>query len=155
MTLLIRDLRPDEALVFFDIHSRAIRGLAALHYPPEVVASWVGTVNDDTLRAFLRNPDREIRLIAEENGVAVGLGCLVVENSELRACYVVPEAARKGVGSALVREMERIAIAGVGADVFVTVARFPPEPSPHPLPERGEGSAIGAELDAIAGGTRW
>src|SRR5688572_32407175 len=34
---------------------------------------------------------------------------LVVQEAELRACYVVPGAARRGVGSALVREMERMA----------------------------------------------
>ena len=38
-----------------------------------------------------------------------GLGALVVSRSELRACYVVPEAARSGVGTALVNEIERIA----------------------------------------------
>jgi putative acetyltransferase len=39
----------------------------------------------------------------------VGLGVIVPQNAELRACYVHPNAARKGVGSALVREIERIA----------------------------------------------
>ena len=33
---------------------------------------------------------------------------LVVVKSELRACYVVPEAARQGVGTAIVREIERL-----------------------------------------------
>ena len=39
----------------------------------------------------------------------MGIGALVVKNSELRACYVAPRATRKGVGSALVAEIERIA----------------------------------------------
>ena len=42
-------------------------------------------------------------------GQAVGIGAIVVSNSELRACYVDPGAARRGVGSALVAEIERIA----------------------------------------------
>ena len=33
----------------------------------------------------------------------------MISKSELRACYVVPEAARKGVGTAIVCEIERIA----------------------------------------------
>ena len=33
----------------------------------------------------------------------------MLEESELRAVYVAPEGARKGCGSALVREIERIA----------------------------------------------
>jgi putative acetyltransferase len=57
----------------------------------------------------MKNQDNEIRLVAEVDGSLVGLGCLVVQNAELRACYVAPGAARKGVGSALVREIERIA----------------------------------------------
>jgi putative acetyltransferase len=43
------------------------------------------------------------------NGSVVGIGALIVERSELRACYVLPEAARRGCGSALVQEIERLA----------------------------------------------
>ena len=50
-------------------------------------------------------------MIAELGGKAVGIGALVVADSELRACYVLPEAARRGVGAAIVREIERIALA--------------------------------------------
>ena len=39
----------------------------------------------------------------------VGIAALVFENSELRACYVAPEAGRKGVGAALVRALEHAA----------------------------------------------
>ena len=102
-------MRPDEARTFLEIHSRSIRGLAARHYTPEVIARWVVPATEDNVRGFLKNPDDEIRLIAELDGEAVGLGCLILANSELRACYVVPEASRKGVGSALVREIERLA----------------------------------------------
>ena len=50
-----------------------------------------------------------MRLVAEIDGDAVGIGAIVVGNSELRACYVAPAAVRRGVGSALVAEIERIA----------------------------------------------
>jgi putative acetyltransferase len=40
----------------------------------------------------------------------VGIGELRVATSELRACYVSPDATRKGVGSAIIREIERIAV---------------------------------------------
>jgi putative acetyltransferase len=74
-----------------------------------VLDAWTVPLTEASLRGFLRNPDGEIRLIAELDGEPVGLGALVVRNSELRACYVVPEASRKGVGTALVAEIERIA----------------------------------------------
>jgi putative acetyltransferase len=63
-----------------------------------------------TLAAFTRNPDRELRLLAEVDGVVLGLGALCIKKSELRACYVLPEGARQGIGTALVREIERIAL---------------------------------------------
>jgi putative acetyltransferase len=47
--------------------------------------------------------------VAEIDGEPVGIGAMVVSNSELRACYVAPSAARRGVGSALVADIERIA----------------------------------------------
>jgi putative acetyltransferase len=47
--------------------------------------------------------------VAEIDGEPAGIGAIVVSNSELRACYVAPGAARCGVGSALVAEIERIA----------------------------------------------
>ena len=104
-------MRDDEARTFLEIHGRSVRGLAAQHYPADVIAAWGAPahISDEAVRRFLKNPDDEIRLIAELDGQPVGLGSLVVDNTELRSCYVVPEAARMGVGSALVQEIERIA----------------------------------------------
>ena len=104
-------MRDEEARLFLEIHGRSIRGLAAEHYPEDVIAAWAGptSVSDEAVRRFLGNPDQEIRLLAELEGQPVGLGSLVLDHSELRACYVLPDAARRGVGSALVGEMERIA----------------------------------------------
>jgi putative acetyltransferase len=109
MLVTVRLMRPDEGRTFLDIHSRSIHGLAVPHYSSEVINAWAPAVTDENVRRFLKNPDGEIRLIAELDGVPVGLGCIVIPNSELRACYVVPEAARTGVGTAIVREIERIA----------------------------------------------
>jgi putative acetyltransferase len=111
MSVVVRPMRDDEARSFLEIHGRSVRGLAAEHYSTGVIAAWAGPVpiTDNAVRGFLKNADHEIRLIAELDGEPVGLGSLVVDNAELRACYVVPEAARRGVGSALVTEMERIA----------------------------------------------
>ena len=38
------------------------------------------------------------------------MGVLVVATNELRVCYVSPTAICKGVGSAIIREIERIAL---------------------------------------------
>jgi putative acetyltransferase len=107
--ITVRQMRHDEARMFLELHSRSIRGLAAAHYSPAVIEAWTVPLTDDNLARFVENVEKEMRLIAEIDGEPVGLGALVVANCELRACYVVPEAARKGVGTALVHEIERIA----------------------------------------------
>ena len=136
MTIIVRPLRADEGQVFLQMHGRSIRGLAVRHYPKEVIDAWTVPLTEESLRGFLKNPDREIRLIAELDGEPVGLGALVVDNSELRACYVVPEASRRGVGTALVAEIERIAtengverlelLASVNAEPFYAFLGYEP-----------------------------
>lgn len=128
MSIKVRPILPDEGRTFLDIHHRSIYGLAASHYPPDVIEGWAVPVTDANVRGFLLNPDNEIRLIAELDDIPVGLGVLVLSKSELRACYVVPEAARKGVGSALVSELERIAalngLIQLGLDASLNAERF-------------------------------
>ena len=112
---MVRSLRNDEVRLYLDIHEQAIRGLAGSHYSREDIEAWVVPATDENVRRLTLNADHEIRLVAELDGSPVGIGALVLAASELRAIYVSPEGARQGCGSALVREIERIArINGVG-----------------------------------------
>jgi putative acetyltransferase len=110
---------------FLEVHHAAVRGIAAKDYPPEVVADWAPIpVTNKSVERFLTDPDGEIRLVAEIDGTIVGIAALILANCELRACYVAPE----GVGSALVREIERIArdhgLAYLQLDSSVTAGPF-------------------------------
>jgi putative acetyltransferase len=110
MPVSVRPMQADEARRFLEIHHDSVRGLAANDYPPFVIDAWAPLpITDERLQRFLQNPDNEIRLIAERDGESVGIGGLVVANSELRACYVLSTAARCGVGAAIVAEIERLA----------------------------------------------
>ena len=109
MAVTVRPLREDEIRLYLEIHERAVRGLAASHYSRDDIEGWVVPATDENLRRLAINADREIRLVAELDGSPVGIGALVLEESELRAVYVSPEGARRGCGAALVREIERIA----------------------------------------------
>ncbi len=109
MLITIRELRRGEERLFLELHARSVRALAVKHYPPDVIDAWCVPPTGRNLAAFARNADKELRLIAEVGGVALGLGALCVKPAELRACYVVPEGARQGIGTAMVREIERIA----------------------------------------------
>ena len=109
MPVTVRPLREDEIRLYLDIHERAIRGLAVSHYSSEAIEGWVVPPTDENIHRLTLNAEREIRLVAELDGRPVGIGALVLEESELRAVYVSPEGARRGCGSALVGEIERIA----------------------------------------------
>lgn len=107
MTLLIREMRREDAWAFLEVHHAAVRGLASKDYSPEVVEAWAPMpISARHVSGVQSNPDGEYRLVAEIDGRLVGIGCVVVQKNELRACYVAPSASRKGVGSALLREIE-------------------------------------------------
>ena len=109
MAVTVRPLGDDELRLYLEIHERAIRGLAVSHYSQDDIKGWVVSATDENLRRLALNADREIRFLAELDGKPVGIGVLVLEESELRAVYVSPEGARQGCGTALVREIERTA----------------------------------------------
>jgi putative acetyltransferase len=129
MSIEVREMLNDDALAFLQVHHAAVRGIAAKDYPPEVVEAWAPMpITDQSIERFLTNPDGELRLVAEIDGRIVGIGALVLAKSELRACYVAPQAARRGVGSALMHELERIArdngLANLQMDSSVTAEPF-------------------------------
>jgi putative acetyltransferase len=110
MPIIVRKMRTEDARSFLEVHHAAVRGLAAKDYPQQTIEDWAPIpIVEDDVRHFLANRDNEIRLVAELDGTIVGIGALVLANSELRACYVTPAATRQGVGSALVSKIERIA----------------------------------------------
>ena len=129
MSITVREMLNDDAAAFLQVHHAAVRGIAAGDYPPEVVEDWAPMpITDQSIARFLANPDGELRLVAETEGRIVGIGALVLARSELRACYVAPQAARSGVGSALVHALERIArdngLAHLQMDSSVTAEPF-------------------------------
>lgn len=110
MPVIVRPMQAADARRFLEIHQESVRGLAAKDYPANVIEAWAPLpITDERLQRFLQNRDGEIRLMAELDGEPVGIGALVIGNAELRACYVLPHAARRGVGAAIVAEIERLA----------------------------------------------
>ena len=119
MRVTIREMRREDARNFLDVHHAAVRGLAARDYPPAVIEAWAPAITDERIERFLANRDGELRLVAEIGGEIVGIGALVARASELRACYVAPAAARRGVGTAIVKKSS-----GSLAAMASTVSRF-------------------------------
>jgi putative acetyltransferase len=87
-----------------------VRRIAVRDYPPEIIEARAPLPNTQAaVEAVIANPEDEIRFLAERDGRIIGLACLVMANNELRACYVAPEAARTGVGKALLMKIEETA----------------------------------------------
>ena len=110
MAITIRASDPQDACPFLEVDHTAVRGTAARDRPPAVIAGWAPLpVTDAAVRRFLLSPGGEARLVTEARGAVVGVAAPVPGECEPRACHVAPQTAREGVGSALVREIERIA----------------------------------------------
>ncbi|HJR61087.1 MAG TPA: GNAT family N-acetyltransferase [Vicinamibacterales bacterium] len=126
--LVVRPLRPGEARRYLEIQRTAVRGIAASDYPDDVIEAWAPLPIAEGDVSAIEGDETEIRLIAELNGQPAGMGAFVPEHSELRACYVTPGAARRGVGRALVNEIERRARAAGLAELrlvsSLTAERF-------------------------------
>jgi putative acetyltransferase len=77
----------------------------------EVIEAWAPMpITPQDVEAVQSNLEGEYRLVAEiDDRWVVGISSIVAQKNELRACYVVPSASRRGVGSALLREIERAA----------------------------------------------
>jgi putative acetyltransferase len=111
MSFAIRKMRAEDARAFLKVHHAPVREVAAKDYSVEIIDAWAPLpITEHHAAGVLTNPDGEFRLVAESEGRVVGIGAHVAENHEVRACYVAPEAGRRGVGSALLREIEREAL---------------------------------------------
>jgi putative acetyltransferase len=129
MAIFVRKIGDRDARSFLQVHHAAVRGIAARDYPQAIIEDWAPLpITERSIAAFLANPDNEVRLVAEIDGEVVGIGACVLEKNELRACYVAPNASRKGVGSAIVRAIEKIALnnglASLQMDSSLTAAPF-------------------------------
>lgn len=104
--LRIRRYRDTDARATRSVFERAVRVTAAAHYTGEQLAAWVpddslGVVLDDwaTRRAAVTT------WVAELDDAVVGFTDLDVEIGYLDMLFVDPNAGRRGVGSALIRQV--------------------------------------------------
>lgn len=108
MPLEIRRFQSKDAKTFLEVHHRAVRGSAATDYPTSVIDAWAPAIGDCQVE-HLRNDGEGMRILAEDDNEVIGIGEVVPELGELRACYVAPEHSGKGVGRTLVEALEHIA----------------------------------------------
>ncbi len=111
--IIIRFATPNDARAILECHHSAVHGTAGGDYPKEILKEWSPPVTAERVAAYIANAlPRETTLVAEIDGNVVGFGALIEAQNELRAVYVSHSASRRGVGSALLRQIESLARAG-------------------------------------------
>ena len=142
---------PADAAPIWAIHTRAIRERASTHYGPDAIAAWSGRT---TPASYLVPIETHAIIVACDDADRVlGFAELDAAAGVVKACYVDPDAARLGVGRALMHAIEAIARdagcrslsldASLNAVPFYTALGWRRgEVSRHPL-------APGAELECV------
>lgn len=102
----IRRYRDGDALATRSVFERAVRVTAAAHYTAEQLAAWVpdtpvGTVLDD----WAARRVAVTTWVAELDDSVVGFTDLDVGIGYLDMLFVDPDAGRRGIGSALIRQV--------------------------------------------------
>lgn len=90
----------------------AVQGTASAYHPPEVLEAWAAKLTEDNYERVRRETtdDTMIVLIAESDSHLLGFGMVVPGDEELRAVYVHPDYGRRGIGTAILKDLEKFAI---------------------------------------------
>jgi putative acetyltransferase len=110
----IRRATRSDARGILEVHRRAVHELAAEEYEKESLEAWSPPVDADRVEGFVEasfEGDEEAELFVAIEGESdddrvLGFSAVVPSEEELRAVYVRPEAARRGLGTALLRQAE-------------------------------------------------
>jgi putative acetyltransferase len=113
MPLTIRPAVAADAEALLRVHSAAVRETAASWYPGEVIEAWAAEVTEascEMVRLDIEDPATVV-LVAEADSEVVGFTVIIPANEELRMLYVQPEHGRRGIGTAMLNQLETLAIA--------------------------------------------
>ena len=99
----VRRATEEDCEAILRVHSRAIREVAGSHYTLEEIEAWARPRKPEHYVESIRN---EEFYVAEEDGAVIGFGTLNQKQGEIEAVYVSPEVVRRGVGKALLQELE-------------------------------------------------
>jgi ribosomal protein S18 acetylase RimI-like enzyme len=110
-TMRIRPADAKDARGILEAHYSAVHETASRDYPGQILNEWSGPVTPERIEWYVtRSFPNETTLVAEVDGKIAGFGAIVETISELRAVYVAAQFGNRGVGSALLEGLERLAM---------------------------------------------
>jgi len=109
--VLIREAVEGDAASILRVHYAAVHFTASTSYEETILDQWSSIVTEERIQKYATRPNaqKEVTLVAEVDKQVVGFGALILETRELRAVYVSPYFSRRGVGNAILQELEKIA----------------------------------------------
>jgi putative acetyltransferase len=103
MTLTIRMAESTDPISLAAVQASSIRTLCRSHYDATQLEPWVSRRTPELFERMLEHQELHV---AEQNGQVVGYGQVDLESGQIVAVYVKPEAAHKGIGTALLEALE-------------------------------------------------
>lgn len=100
----IRRATPEDAESIAGIHMRSIREISASHYSPEDIEAWSAPRKPEFYLDSIRNKEFHV---AMEGDAVIGFGTFNQKTGEMEAVYVSPDMVRRGIGSELLRVLEK------------------------------------------------
>ncbi len=110
--MTIRVAHPEEAEAILNVQQASIRSIPTSFYPAEVLNAWAGSVTPeriDKVRVAIESGD-EVFIVAVAGARLMGFGAIMPNSKRLRALYVHPQFWNRGVGKAILNELERHAV---------------------------------------------
>lgn len=94
------------------VRHSAINRIAVAAYPRELVDAWAGALDERRYRRFREviAGGEELMYVAENRSTIVGFGSVIPTRNELRAIYVDGSWVRSGVGAAILKQLESVAL---------------------------------------------
>ena len=100
------DIRPAttwDSEKIWNTQRASIAALCRDHYQEQDIRAWLGVLSPEIYETVIA---RKVILLAEQNGEVVGLGILDPHHGEIGGVYVHPEHTGKGIGKAILSELE-------------------------------------------------
>ncbi|HEX4124932.1 MAG TPA: GNAT family N-acetyltransferase [Tepidisphaeraceae bacterium] len=109
--IVVRPAVPADAASVVRTHFRAVHETARTSYPDHVLDGWSSPPDEARVARVEQGITiGQEMLVAEIEGLVCGFGSIVPEEGQLRAVYVDPAFGRRGIGSAILRELELLAV---------------------------------------------
>jgi GNAT superfamily N-acetyltransferase len=108
----IRPATASDAVAIIALHFAAVHETAAAFYSREVLDTWSSLPDEaryQQIRDAIAKGD-ELFVVAQDASGVVGFGSIMPRLEELHAVYVHPKAGRRGIGSRILIQLERLAL---------------------------------------------